>query len=291
MTLFPEKALSLIASIIYYAIAIYLGGLVITDANHAVEAYTQMCALSGPEEQADLRWQKTWEKVSGGLYNRSGARQQTIVGLREEAKIFRTQATRSAWYLVILTGLFILPHVNSIGNNTTRMRLLTLQCCGVSLICLGVGLLAPVMSVVAYKDLPVLGHVIFKYDSKSIASTLLALWGGDRFLALLVLLFSILIPVTKLILTLIALFSRHGRIAKLLMVIGKWSMADVLLVAILLAVFSTGSDASTDSWLEPGLYFFAAYAILSMLASHALALVLKTEITGTSPEKAPTLSS
>ena len=45
--------------------------------------------------------------------------------------------------------------------------------------------------------------------------------------------------------------------------IGRWSMTDVFVVAILLAVLAGQAGDSTDAWLGHGLWFFAVYAILS----------------------------
>ncbi len=52
--------------------------------------------------------------------------------------------------------------------------------------------------------------------------------------------------------------------------IGKWSMTDVFVVAILLAFFSTESKSFTDASVGPGLYFFAGYGLLSLLGGQVL---------------------
>jgi len=52
--------------------------------------------------------------------------------------------------------------------------------------------------------------------------------------------------------------------------IGKWSMADVFVVALLLTFFIVNKDKSTDAAVQTGLYFFLCYVILSMIASHLL---------------------
>ena len=52
--------------------------------------------------------------------------------------------------------------------------------------------------------------------------------------------------------------------------IGKWSMADVFIVAILVVFFSTKQDIHTSIKIEVGLYFFISYVLLSMLGSTLL---------------------
>ncbi len=49
--------------------------------------------------------------------------------------------------------------------------------------------------------------------------------------------------------------------------IGKWSMADVFIVALLLANLSLNTDEYTDAKMQMALYFFSIYVILSIIAS------------------------
>jgi len=53
--------------------------------------------------------------------------------------------------------------------------------------------------------------------------------------------------------------------------IGKWSMTDVFVVAVLLAFLATSGNGLTDARLGPGLYFFAAYGLLTLAGSLLLA--------------------
>ncbi|MCB5266456.1 MAG: paraquat-inducible protein A, partial [Candidatus Cloacimonetes bacterium] len=58
----------------------------------------------------------------------------------------------------------------------------------------------------------------------------------------------------------------HG-IVRFFKVIGKWSMLDVFVVAVLL-VYLTGSGSEVShAEVQVGLYFFLAYVIVSMLVS------------------------
>ena len=59
----------------------------------------------------------------------------------------------------------------------------------------------------------------------------------------------------------------HRRCIELLHAVGKWSMADVFVVAVLVAFLAAGKDAYRSAHLGPGLYAFAAYCLLSMLAA------------------------
>ena len=62
--------------------------------------------------------------------------------------------------------------------------------------------------------------------------------------------------------------------------IGKWSMADVFIVATFLSYLSfsnmnTGIDTEANTLV--GLYFFLAYCILSITSSHIIELAVKKE--------------
>jgi paraquat-inducible protein A len=136
-----------------------------------------------------------------------------------------------------------------------------------------VGVLAPIMTIEIFKDLPVFGYTIFKYESKGIWTTVEKLWSlQNYFLALMITLFSIAIPVVK---TISLYFSALTKVnIKYIDFIGKWSMADVFIVSLLLTNLSLSADEFTDAKVQVAVYFFCTYVILSILASY----VIKREI-------------
>lgn len=89
---------------------------------------------------------------------------------------------------------------------------------------------------------------------------------GDWLLFALILAFSILLPYAKL--GLLAWVWRGGRPAgshralELIEALGRWSLLDVLVVA--LAVVTLQGNFFVRTRLEPGVYLFAAAALLSM---------------------------
>ncbi|WP_415250310.1 paraquat-inducible protein A [Sulfurimonas sp.] len=135
-----------------------------------------------------------------------------------------------------------------------------------SLISWFVGILAPIMTIEVFKDLPVVGYTIFKYESKSIWATIKTLWDIDRyFIAVMVGLFSVVIPVIKTFAVYISIFYKKS--LKIMNFIGKWSMADVFIVALLLANLTLNTDEYTDAEVQIALYFFAMYVIFSIIAT------------------------
>lgn len=126
----------------------------------------------------------------------------------------------------------------------------------------------------------------------SLIETVQELYQDDRILvAVLIFLFSICIPFIKTTLVSFAYFKRNTdlerKIYEFVSKIGKWSMADVFVVAIFLAVLSTNHaetaneqqlvmfgfqmdlmiSSQTLSAVGQGFYYFVGYCLLSLLAT------------------------
>ena len=125
----------------------------------------------------------------------------------------------------------------------------------------------------------------------SLIGTVKELWQDQRtFVAILIFAFSVCIPIFKSTLLLISYLKKNTSIERKLVnfvgAIGKWSMADVFVVAIFLAVLST-NHAETESTHQlslfgfkiniemssetlsaagEGFYYFAAYCLVSLIA-------------------------
>ena len=92
----------------------------------------------------------------------------------------------------------------------------------------------------------------------------------------LILIFSVVIPVLKGIFLLVSLIPGHPKLrhtlVSLVKRIGKWSMADVFVVAIFLAYLATASMQVFEATLQVGFYYFLAYCILSVLSTEFILL-------------------
>ena len=105
-----------------------------------------------------------------------------------------------------------------------------------------------------------------------------SVWGGtmrllaeqEYFLGWVILLFSIAFPILKNILMLGILHCRlrSTHLLHWLAVLGKWSMLDVFLCALLVASVKLGAIAQAE--LQSGAYYFAASIILTNVVSTAL---------------------
>ncbi|MDM5272438.1 paraquat-inducible protein A [Sulfurovum sp. zt1-1] len=215
-------------------------------------------------KQAEYQAKEWVEKFSLGYY----ANEKRLV--REEIikaqKVHCSEAKRYTLYamcilIVIMMSFFVIG-----------LRLFTFFGGLSALVVLYFGLFTPLLTVTIHKELEYIGDVVLSFESKSLLGSVVKLWeGGDIIVALVILLFSVLIPLIKtlsLMFVAVVMESRfaHG-IVKFFKLIGKWSMLDVFVVAVLLVYLTgNGSDVS-HAEVQVGLYFFLAYVIVSMLVS------------------------
>ena len=132
------------------------------------------------------------------------------------------------------------------------------------------GLTRPVLTITA--SISLLGNTreIFN-ETQSITESVRNLHeSGNSFVAALILLFSILIPIIKAVLTGVVLTVRADatrlRLARFVRAISKWSMADVFAVGTFLAFLAANALDNLDAVAGEGLYWFAGYCLLSNLA-------------------------
>lgn len=134
---------------------------------------------------------------------------------------------------------------------------------------------------------------VLYFESKSILGVTKTLWDGAgvdlKVVAVLIFLFSIAFPFLKLVLSTLYLFwdkAVHSKLVQnILFYLGKWSMADVFVIAMFMAYIGfyglvtsqlgsigtnqTGYAVETLNYtkLGPGALFFTAYVILSVITS------------------------
>jgi len=252
-----------------YPFAIALAALVVIDSMEAerlAQAAAEMQSLAGSTRMA---WAALLERLSLAWY--SGARDlasayDSVAGAAQAAGARATTAAAGLGALAVLQ-LVALGWPVSWRAATLAWHLNLLGA-----VAFAVGIAAPMLTIVAHAEVPVLGEVILRYEAKSILSTIGDLVaGGNLLLALLIGAFSILLPAIKTALVAIAVgpvgAAAHRRCIALLHAVGKWSMADVFVVAVLVAYLAAGKDAYSSAHLGPGLYAFAAYCLLSMCAA------------------------
>ena len=260
----PKRFVLTASAAAFYAAVIWLAALVVVFSQDASRSYALMAQALSPEEQTNAAIEEALETLSLGAYEGASERRARLVALNE--RVFDQWQMASA--LGGLTGLVLLAigALATIGEHdrANRLNRTWLWLC---LVCLVIGVSAPMLSIVAQREVPLLGHVILRYESKGILTTVVSLYAhGHLFIAGALALSSLVLPSAKLALGFVAVsrFARPRRAALMAVhLIGRWSMTDVFVVAILLAVLAGQAGDSTDAWLGHGLWFFAVYAILS----------------------------
>jgi paraquat-inducible protein A len=138
--------------------------------------------------------------------------------------------------------------------------------------------LATVLYVPA-NTLPILeSHSLIENQSSTIMAGIILFWNsGSWFVASLIFIASIVVPLTKLIALALLLISVQRRSAwaqqqrtqlyRLVEFIGRWSMLDIFVVALTVALVQVGALASIQA--GPGAVAFGAVVIITMLAAHS----------------------
>ena len=129
-------------------------------------------------------------------------------------------------------------------------------------VCLALGISLPIIKLTKFG--------IWTTEHSLISTVNVLISEGQKFLGGIVLIFSIILPVTKLLYLLLvstlppAEIARHNKRLAALEWLGKWSMHDVLVLA--LTIFFVKSQGVYDAASLNGVYFFTAAVLLMILA-------------------------
>ncbi len=145
--------------------------------------------------------------------------------------------------------------------------------------------ISPALAAIANKfldDINVSGRSALHDTTRSIIGTAEDLWtSGYRLVAMLIALFSIVIPVFKVSLVLLAtIITNNGCLLWMNGLLSKWSMADVFAIGVIIACLAANSaptKAASSSALiyfhaelNEGFYWFLAYCLLSIAAGQLI---------------------
>jgi len=237
-----------------------------TDADRYIDIQTKLLQQKNTDQTIRQKVDALLELLSAGWYDHYTQTKTTQQTLEHQAAFFQHRSF--IWFYYFLASVILF----SILYALLDLKTLLLFIAAASLVALVTALFSPLLLMSVGKQLPILGEVILSYESKSIVSTIMKLFKQHNYLiASIILLFSVSIPFLKAILILTyGLFQETGmmrRTARWIEKAGKWSMADVFIVAILVVFFSTNQDIHTTMQIAPGLYFFVTYVLLSILGT------------------------
>lgn len=148
---------------------------------------------------------------------------------------------------------------------------------GLTLVSLGLlwpGLTDPVLTITA--SITVLGQTreVFRQTQSIVESVQNLHRAGNTFVAGLILLFSITVPLIKVALLVAMLAVRRTasrrRLHAIVNSVSKWAMADVFVVGVFIAYLAARATDNLGAVAERGFYFFAAYCLTSNLAFQLL---------------------
>ncbi|MEX2482597.1 MAG: paraquat-inducible protein A [Gammaproteobacteria bacterium] len=252
-----------------YPVFAALAALAVIHALEAARLAAGAAEMQSLQGSARLAWAAALEKLSLSWY--AGARD--LVAAYARLADGAAAAARDASRFALGAALAGCIHLGIVlGSARQRPRILAWH---LNLLAAGAfvaGILAPVLTVVARAEVPLLGDVILRYSSKSILSTVTDLAaGGNLPLALVITTFSVILPIVKVVLLALVLAPAAAllrtRGLALLQAIGKWTMVDVLVVAILVSVLALEKDPQSQAEVGLGLYFFLAYCLLTLWAT------------------------
>ncbi len=234
---------------------------------HSITKMTEKLHLS---DNLKSSGKKILEKITFSWYDGYSQEVNSLKKLKAKSEKYNKNAYRftKAFLGIVLLSLVLF----FIG----KKRALLLGLISLSIIALVTGWYSPILEITAYQDIPVLGNTIFQYESKSIVSALIKIFEQQQYaIGSIILLFTIITPVLKTLVLLIISFREKLHLSvkkiKLLSAIGKWSMLDVFVVAIVVTYFSMKSTGQTDASLQIGVYYFSIYVILSMICTYIVA--------------------
>jgi len=153
----------------------------------------------------------------------------------------------------------------------TRVRnIIAITLIVISYVVLVPGLTKPLLTISASIEFMGMSRDLFT-ETRSILKTIDSLHeSGNDFVAGLVLLFSVIVPVAKGLLLLAALAmkdaARRYKLFRFVRSISKWSMSDVFLVGVYVAYLAAKATDNLDAVAEVGFYYFTAYCLISLLA-------------------------
>lgn len=193
-----------------------------------------------------------------------------------------------SWYLLSLSLFYVVTIIAFERSHNTRPVLFALTT--ISVVFFFIGILAPAMVIWTAPSIPWQGgtlNFVVQHQVRGIAAIIWELlttnhWIIGGFL----LLFSILTPLTKASLSYFVTMSQskalNYKIGEFIHTIGKWSMADVFVAAVLLALYALKAQEATKSIPCLGLYYFIGYCLLSLTTTE---LLVRSGVVGGNDEK------
>jgi paraquat-inducible protein A len=290
--LFARKQIIILLALLYAVGAILSAWSIIVRTQASTRAIEQILTtynLKNEGEQAVDRYAK--EHPFLGMFLSSPVKNELELPSHEEStkalnsdvtrllKTVRQESSVAAWWswFLLNLSLFYVVTVMALERSLTARSVL-FSLTAISFILFVIGILAPAMVIWTAPSIPMeSGNLSFvlQHQVRGIAAIIWELLTtGHWIIGAFLLLFSIVTPLTKASLTFFVTVSRskalNYKIGQFLHIIGKWSMADVFVAGVLLALYALKAQQATKSIPCLGLYYFIGYCLLSMTTTELL---------------------
>ena len=223
--------------------------------------------LQDLSSNVDRTFKAFLEGITFGIYDGYSDEKKAIENIKDLLSSHEIHLDRLFYFLIPWILIGSLLHYFIFHN----FRIFLTTCCFVAMNLLILGISLPMMFFVANVNVM---DGFYKFEGaseiKSILSTIVSLWYSNKLVCIFVFLTSILLPLTKIIISfLIINQSKHkNTLESILKNIGKWSFADIFVISIYIAYMGMANKSgSTDVELLWGFYAFFYYCILSMVTS------------------------
>jgi hypothetical protein len=283
-----RKLIFSIATMLYISIAVFLSVMVYKHANEFKE-YKSANAKILDGEKRITDW-KEWLNISDLWKSKTDASHDAI----DTAELNYENAVSYSFLLIYTSIIYLILAFFLFRKTSFLFRYLSLCLITIAFILLALGISIPMLEIAAFKDgltiplkgtIPIIhqdfdlskefdGRMYFYYQNKSILDVIGLLFSNNNALVgFCILLFSIITPLLKLLFSLFLVFYPNNKnkiVGFIVNNLGKWSMADVFVVAIFLGYLSfqnmsTGIETEANTLL--GLYYFLTFVIISIISS------------------------
>ena len=243
---------------------VFFGMKAYDDAVLYEEVTTELVSYQDAPQQLTLQLESIAKSILGDYY--IDERRISLDLVRERQEQSMIAARKYTLYFMSLLLLVLLSYF------IVDLRGFTLFGSLSAMLTLIFGLITPILMVTIHTEVEYLGDIVLSFESKGVIGSIKKLFeGGDILVAIVILLFSVVVPALKITaLLFVSTFSKSPfahTVVRFFKMIGKWSMVDVFVVAVFLVYLTANKGDISRAEVEVGLYFFLAYVIVSMLVS------------------------
>jgi len=259
-----KKNLSYLFATLILGLMLFFGSSAYKETKAYEQSTLEISSQMSAKKLAVSKLENLAESLSLGYY-KNGEREKLKLLVEKQKKEKANSLSNMLYYMALLLILLL-------AYKVFTLRVFTALSAIAAFITLIFGLITPMMMVTIHKEIEYLGDVVLSFESKGVIGSVLKLFeNGDLVVAVVIFLFSVLIPLLKTTsLLFVSIFMENQwahKIVHFFKMIGKWSMVDVFVVSLFLVFLAASKGDVSRAEIEAGLYFFLAYVFVSVISS------------------------